>query len=576
MKPATLNRLLGHRIVSIAAACPRTRFFVSPGARSAPLAAALDALPPERVIVHHDERGMAFSALGHAKVTGEPAVCVTTSGTAAANLHPAVVEAYHSATPLVLLTADRPPELRGSGANQTIHQPGLFAAAVVWEGELPCPPAGEGGAETLAVAEQLMCEAWRHSLAPRPGPVHLNCPFREPVLEPGSVTDSHWKARAPEENSEPEESTEVRRAAEGIAAGCGGAKGCVVVGALTPREQAGAGMVLRLAELLAWPVLADPFSGLSLSSHPNIARHASALASAGKLPQPQTVLRLGGPLVSKHLIRLESGAADRLCVHAGGLRFDPHLTHARVLNMDPLTFCRLTAEVFRGNPSPSSWLDTWRAATERTEKIFAEMFDEGAPNEPGAARAVASLPPDGALLFVGNSTPPRDFDWFAGVPRPGPRPVLIGNRGASGIDGNLATIAGCAFGHAGPVAALIGDLAVLHDLSSLPLLVKAAADRPIALCVINNQGGGIFQLLPWLEGCAFVERLVETPHAMDFGRIAQAFGCRHVAPDSMKALRDALGAALGCVGVTLIEVRTDRAENAALHREAASRVRSGA
>jgi len=537
------NRAWGQALVEGLRQLGAARFFLSPGARSAPIAAALGGCD---VTTHYDERGMAFAALGWAMATGRPAVCVTTSGSAVANLLPACVEAFHSNIPLVFLTADRPPELRGTGANQTIQQPGLFGGFVRHAADLPC--AGDAGAlPRLACELSLAVAAASGSL---PGPVHLNVPVREPLLE--SRTDVREGEMEIPIAGEPE----LFQWPSGFDfAKFASARGVVVVGRLPVAEQGEVGSIMRLAGRLGWPVVADAASGAHLL--PDVIRHADWILQRDDVPAPERVLHFGGALVSKRVGKWLSACRGEDCVQVRLFpeRLDPWHQEPLVIRAGIDRFCK-TLEHSSLPAAAASWLECWlRADSAMESAIEAESGTDDFLAEPSILRALAGVAVDSlSPVFLGNSMPIRDFDSCAAAASP--RVVnVFANRGASGIDGNIATVAGLAMGSASPLFAVMGDLAALHDLNSLPLL----KDLPVTLVIINNGGGGIFRFLP----IAVDERLLETPHAWEFQGAAEQFGIPHHKVASLSALGKMLREDHS--GPRLLECRTDRAENHALH-----------
>lgn len=552
MSGSLSNRAWGQALVDGLCQLGADRFFLSPGARSAPLAAALSG---RHVTTHYDERGMAFAALGWSMATGRPAVCVTTSGSAVANLLPACVEAFHSNVPLIFLTADRPPELRGSGANQTIQQPGLFGGFVRYAVDLPCAQ-DEGAVSRFA---GILSEAVGMATGSQPGPVHLNVPIREPLLEDSAAEPIHeWDgviSRAEEAFDWPL-GFDFQRFAEG--------RGVVVIGRLPVGEQGRVDAILDLAKKLGWPVMADAASGARL--RPGVIRHADWILQRHDVPVPERVLHFGGALVSKRIGKWLSACrgADCLQVRMFPERLDPWNQHPVFLRAGIQPFCE-SVNSFALSMAADTWIESWRRADIAVgAAIEAELAQEDAISEPAILRALADVAAGtGWPVFLGNSMPIRDFDsCVAAVSKDVVN--VFANRGASGIDGNIATVAGLALGCASPLLAVMGDLAALHDLNSLPLL----HGLPVTLVVINNGGGGIFRFLP----IDVDERLLETPHAWEFRGAAQQFGMEYHQVASLAELRTLLGERHAAPRI--LECRTDRAENHALHLRIAEACRA--
>lgn len=543
MTQSPTNRTLGAAIVRGLQKLGAGRFFLSPGARGSALLAAVAGSGVDST-VHYDERGMAFAALGWTMATGKPAVCLTTSGSAVANLLPACVEAFHSGVPLIFVTADRPAELRGTGANQTISQPGIFGSFVRAQADVSrkCDLA-----ELPGVLENLVTAA----LGPWPGPVHLNVSFDEPVLSEGEVGEFPLPQGVSLPEMDPIEIPNGFFEAE---------RGVVVLGRLLLAEQAIAPRVLEFAQRLGWPLMADALSGARFLK--GVVAHADWILQNPEIPAPERVLHLGGSLVSKRLGKWLASCrgADCLQVRRFPERLDPWGQNPVFLRSDIGVFLEST------NISPQSqWSGWWR---DQDQKAAAVLNDLPAGSEPAIARAVADFAArNGDLLFLGNSMPVRDVDSCGSATGKVPTPVL-GNRGASGIDGNIATIAGTCIGSGRPVVALLGDLAVLHDLNSLALL----HGLPVTLVVINNDGGGIFRFLPLAIGSEDRERYWETPHGMDFPHAAAQFGLEYHRLGNSENLTSELEKSRhkSC----LIECRTDRGENHELHLEIGRRIRS--
>lgn len=530
---------------------------VSPGSRSTPLALALAADSRLRVHVHHDERAAGFVALGLGLATGRPAVVLTTSGTAAVELHPAVVEAHHARVPLVAVTADRPPELREVGSPQTIDQQRLFGTAVRWFHD-PGPPEVSGSAAWRPLAVRVVHEALGGPGRP-PGPVQLNLAFREPligspgVLPAGRDGGRPWVSRtssglAPDTGD-----------VDALAAIAAGRRVLVVAGGAIDDPVA----VLDAAATLGWPVLADPRSGCRAPATAGIA-HADAALRDERIAAalaPDVVLRLGEPPASKvlqHWLAHQSGW--QVGVDRWGAVFDPDQRLDARIVASPGRLLGALADCT--SPSPRSWASRWAAVDAGVASALDGALRAcGAATEPGVARDVLRSLPDGSTLVVSSSMPVRDLEWFS-APRDGVR--VLANRGANGIDGVVSSAVGVALA-GGPTAVLVGDVAFLHDTNALLGLVA----RPVSLTivVVDNRGGGIFSFLPQaaaLEPERF-EQLFGTPHQVDLLGLAAAHGVVGVevgdAPDVAAAVRSAVDGG----GARLVVVRSDRAENLRVH-----------
>ena len=566
-------------------------FVVCPGSRSTPLAVAVaHAVEDGRAewVVHHDERAAAFVALGWGRATGMPAAVVTTSGTAVANLLPAAVEADAAGVPLLLLTADRPPELRETGANQTIRQPPLFQSVARWTFDVPPPTADVDPAFVLTTASHAVAR----SRSPA-GPVHVNLAFREPLgLEPDGTDAAALLAPLSRWVATGRPYTRTHKVGLCAEFAPGGSwitrlaeveRGVVVFsGAHSGLEK---GPVYALAERLGWPLLADVTSHARWGADPNPTAHYDlALAAPGfaRAHRPDAVLLIGGRPTSKRLLALlEAARPDPfVVVQAQPARFDPdHLVSDRlVVPSLPGALWGLVDVMKRVRPEPSHpspWAERWAAASAAAEAAaYVELTRDRDLNEPWIARTWAAREPRIGAFVLAASMPIRDVDSFAPA-RACPADV-IANRGASGIDGTIATAYGAAIARArvdcrpgdpsSPTLVLIGDLALLHDQTSLMLLRDGP---PVVVVVVNNDGGGIFHLLPAARGphpldADMFEKVMATPHGLTFEHAAAQVGLPYHAPTTADAFEAALDTALALGVSAVIEVKTDRHEQAAL------------
>ena len=602
-------------------------FVVAPGSRSTPLAVAVARAVAEGKttwLVHADERACAFVALGWARATGRPAAVVTTSGTAVANLLPACVEADAAGVPLLLLTADRPPELRDTGANQTVRQPNTFAPFARWASDVPPPDAAVDPAFVLTTA----AHAVARTLHPA-GPVHLNLAFREPLGSEPDGTDaeallaplarwmaSKWPYTTTTVSTEPKP-RRIHYFAEHLAPI---ERGLVILG---PTIDDASSEAETLASVLKWPLLADIGASARRGGDdvpPVTAAHydlALSSASFANAHAPDAVVLIGGRPLSKRLLALVDNARPDpyVVVRSGPERFDPgHVVTERVV-ADPAEWCLSLAEALPSRPGPAAWLQSWRRSSAAAEAAAVEAIGRDL-SEPFVARTVARRAPS---LVLAASMPIRDVDMFAAYAQ-GEYFDVFANRGASGIDGTVATAHGVARGLGGPPAArqvartasalpartavpleggqtgrasasgasarpvrgsaepvvlLIGDLALLHDQTSLMLLRDGPqAGPPVVVVVVNNDGGGIFHFLPVARGAHplpadVFEAALAAPHGLTFAHAARQMGLAYHAPETADAfeatLTEALAEASASGASALVEVRTDRAENAALH-----------
>ena len=501
---------------------------VAPGSRSTPMALALAARDEIAVHVVHDERVAAFVALGLG-LDGVPAVLLCTSGTAAANFHPAVVEAGLSDVALIVLTADRPPELRGVGAPQTIDQIELFGRSVRWFHDAP-PPDAAGPDEWRPLAQRVFSTAAH-------GPVHLNLPFREPLL--GAV------GAIPPEIGPPLPVPRGIATSGPVPPELDHQRGVIVVGGRHGHE---AGEIEALAARLGWPVLADPQSGCrilpqAVTAFDAMLRHEGFARDHA----PQIVVRIGRPPASKVLSQWVAASGAPVAQVGGPGVIDPDHNVARfcsLADLDPLTGAA-------GTP----WLARWQHANVRAESALDAVVHGDALTEPAVARTVAAWLPGGAELVVSSSMPVRDLEWFGGASA-----RAHANRGANGIDGVVSTALGRALDGRTTVV-LVGDIAFVHDSNAMVALAARGVD--LRIVVVDNAGGGIFSFLPQataLAGDRF-EQLFGTPHGTDIEALARAHG----ADARTVTTADGLRAALDRPGPTVVRVVTDRAENVREH-----------
>ena len=568
---ANLNQLWATLLIEELVRNGVDTYCIAPGSRSTPLTVAVARHLRANGIVHYDERGAAFHALGYGRATGMPAAVITTSGSALANVWPAVVEASLDHVPLLVLSGDRPPELLDTGAHQTMDQVKFFGGFARWSTILPCPSASIDPAMVLTTVDQAVSRC----RGPARGAVHINCMFREPLAPTGEGEryDRHLEPiRAWCDGDRPYtryENAVVHPERELLVDVAELAtrqpRGIVIAGRLADPAQRRA--VSGLAASLGWPLLPDITSGIRLDSTARTAVHYydTLLRSEAFMRRHavDTVLHLGGSLTSKRLLD-HLGAArprDYVVVDDRPGRQDPAHRATQRLQLPVAVFCEALEGVV-GHVGDSGWLTEWQEASERAGRSFESHFlRHDTLSEPEVAWLVSRHVGSGEGLFLASSMPIRDMDVY-GCPRPDP--VQVGaNRGASGIDGTIAAAAGFARGLEKPVTVIAGDLAVLHDLNSLGLL--RALDTPMVVVLLNNDGGGIFSFLPIAEFPDVYERYFATPHGMTFEHAAALFGLDYAQPASDVEFVDAYEAARRRVGATLIEVRTRRRENHELH-----------
>jgi 2-succinyl-5-enolpyruvyl-6-hydroxy-3-cyclohexene-1-carboxylate synthase len=527
--------------------CGLREVVLAPGSRSTPLAMAFyQAASQQRARLHVriDERSASFTALGLAKASRRPVALLCTSGTAAANFHPAVIEADESGVPLIVLTADRPPELRGIGANQAIDQIKLYGAAVRWFCEGGLPEARPGA---VGYWRSLACQAWAHAagtVGSLPGPVHLNLPFREPLVPGGG---EEWPEPLDGRPSgRPWTSFPDQDTTRGALELPWTERGVVVCG----DGDYDALALVELAGQAGWPVLAEPSSGArrgpsALSAYQYLLATPEFIAEH----QPDLIVSAGRPGLSRaQTAFLRAGSARRHVVVAQGPGrwADPQRAAT-----DVAAALRLTGTP-SGAGSPEGWLERWQRADDAARRaVDAVLDDDEDLTEPRLARDLASALPEGTLLWCGSSQPVRDIDLGL-LPRADLR--VLASRGTSGIDGTTSSAIGAALAHGGPAFALIGDLAFLHDAPGLAL----GPDEPrpdLCLVVVNNDGGGIFSAL---EQAAFpgpFERLFGTPHGAGLHHLAAAFGLPYQRLEQPGDLTKALQGN----GLRIVEAQTSRA-----------------
>jgi len=583
---------------------------ISPGSRSTAMVLALVRASGIRPWVVTDERSAGFFALGMAREARRPVVLLSTSGTAAANYLPAVVEAALSRVPLVVLTADRPPELRDCHAAQTIDQVRLFGTHVRWSVDAPAPAEG---VDLDAYYRTLACRAVAAALEEPRGPVHLNLPMREPLIDLAEEASSYRVAdgesvephalsvggvvvrpspSAPEaadraarpcsstseaadhgrvpytvvHAASDEPSTATLRALAGTLAAC--ERGLVVCGP----DAAGEGeaeAIARLAARRGWPILADPLSGLRFGCHDR-----SCVVDAYDVllrdpdfcgaHRPDAVVQLGAPAVSAALQCFLSTARSRchVVVAPRGTWPDPLHRATDVVRARPGALCSALAGLLPAGASHSPWLAAWRSASAAARGALDELLaQERLMCEGTVLVRLRDLLPAGTALHVGNSLPVRALDTFVGGSARAL--VVVCNRGASGIDGVVSTALGAAAVRAGPTVLVVGDLSFLHDVGALQIAARHRVS--LLVIVVNNDGGGIFSFLPQASLGADFETFFATPHGLDLaGAVAMCNG-RHAVVTSWEEFATAVEGALSRWGLDVIEVRSDRAVSRERH-----------
>jgi 2-succinyl-5-enolpyruvyl-6-hydroxy-3-cyclohexene-1-carboxylate synthase len=546
---------------------------ISPGSRSTPLTVAFARHDDVAVFSHLDERSAAYFALGRARRTGSVTPLVCTSGTAAANYHPAVVEASQARVPLLLLTADRPPELRDSGANQTVDQEKLYGDAVRWYKDLPEPEATDRKLRSLRTT---VARSLAEATGVGPGPVHLNVPFRKP-LEPvpveGDVPDDldplaergREGAFVETTPGAPEPSDEDLRS---LATALDAERGLLVAG---PSDASGMDpqALVALAHATDFPVVADPLSGLRFGGHTRVApvvggydAYLDSRVTDG-WPDPDVVVRVGASPTSKPLRKyLARVDARQFVVDPAGEWREAEFAATDLIVADPTRLAARLSRLVAGGGSDAwrrRWLDADEAHWEAVESATA--FVEG-----HVLADVAALAPEPSTLFVSNSMPVRDLDRFG---RPAARNLtVLGNRGASGIDGITSTALGAGSATTDDLTLVTGDLAFYHDMNGL--LAVARCDVDATVVVVNNDGGGIFHMLPIEEFDPPFTGQFKTPHGLDFEHASDLYGLSFARADDRESFRDAYREATTSEGSHVVEV-TFEAEASHRTRESLQR-----
>ncbi|HEY5046181.1 MAG TPA: 2-succinyl-5-enolpyruvyl-6-hydroxy-3-cyclohexene-1-carboxylic-acid synthase [Solirubrobacteraceae bacterium] len=610
MTPATDTYLLLRAFVDELVRCGLRDACTSPGSRCAPLVLTLAREERLRCYSHVDERCAGFFALGLAKASGLPVAVTCTSGTAAAELLPAAIEAYEARVPLLLLTADRPPELRETGAGQAIDQLKLFGGAAKWFFEVGTHTASE---ERLRWIRTLACRAYWTALEGRPGVVHLNFPLREPLVTDEPVPDdptgrpdgTPYVRRSPIPGGPP---SQGRSPIQGLPPAGNGEtvpreltelvesvrRGLIVAGRHERDASTGLGSLGETAAAFAaavgWPLLADPLSGArrgdAAIAHYDALLRDEAFAAGTR---PDLVIRIGDLPVSKPLRTWLASLGDtpQVALDPEGAWQDPASVLSDSLALEPTTaLAALTALVStptttsttgqgiaaaaarrRLSPADPEWLAGWRAADERAAEAILGVLGQADLSEPAIAVELGVLLPAPATLFVASSMPVREIETFWPVREDPPR--VLCNRGANGIDGTVSSAFGAAAHGEDPVVLLIGDVALAHDIGGL--LAAKRLNLKLTIVLVDNGGGGIFDFLPVsraeiAQEADIYTRHIATPTGLDFGKAAALYGLTHERVETIPAFRAALERALlPQAGSALVHVQTDRASNVELH-----------
>jgi len=552
---------------------------ISPGSRSSAIVTGILRARGIRPWVVLDERSAGFFALGMARAGGRPVILTCTSGTAAANYLPAVVEASLSQIPLIVLTADRPVEARDNRSAQTIDQVGIFGSHVRWSVDVLTP---SSGVNLDSYYRTIACRAAAAATQLPAGPVHLNLPMREPLIDveeeaaalrddsgapstqrqPPLVRIHPWHPELPRETV-----AHIAKQLDEYA------RGLIVCGPLGGERSTNA--ITALARRLGWPILADPLSGLRYGSHDRamvVDAYEVLLRDHGfrDSHQPEAVVQFGDPPVSKALGQFLASRRRKLHLMAAnpGTWPDPQFAATEAVRIDPERLCGALLEVIASSSRDLSWLSAWTRASGIVRDALDEALAEAAGDAVGIFEGrvlseLVALAPDGTLVQVGNSMPVRDLDIFVGCSA---RELSFTcNRGANGIDGVLSSAIGAAAARSRPTIVVLGDLSFLHDIGALQI----AANYPVNLLVvvINNDGGGIFSFLPQASLGAPFERFFATPHGLEFESAASLGRADYRKARSWSEFRKGVEHGLANPGLQLLEVAVrDRARNADAHR----------
>jgi len=585
------NTLWARAIVDELVAAGVDAVVVSPGSRSTPLTVAAARHDDLHVFSLLDERSAAYFALGRARRTGRVTPLICTSGTAAANYHPAVMEASNARVPLLALTADRPPELRDSGANQTADQEKLYGDAVRSYKDLPEPAAAD---RPLRSVRTTIARAVATAEGANAGPVHLNVPFAkplEPTPVPGDVPDDLDPTAAlgrdgPYVDVAPGSPEPDDDALRELAGELSADRGLIVAG---PADPPGLDpeAVTALAHATGYPILADPLSGVRYGGHTRVAPVigaydaylSAALAGDGaadageKWADPDVVLRLGASPTSKPLREyLAATGADQYVVDPTGRWREAEFAATDLVVAEPNRLCARLSRLVPGSGGDTAWRDQWETADRTAEAIHGRTTDSPGddgtadPDPPGihegdVLRVVAGAIPDPSTLFVSNSMPVRDLDRF--VPPSTTNVTAVGNRGVSGIDGIVSSALGAGSATTDDLTLVVGDLALYHDTNGLLALDRCDVDATVVL--INNDGGGIFHALPIESFEPPFTEAFKTPHGIEFEPMAELHGLDYAridarpggSDDALEAFEEAYTRAHEAEGSHLIEVRTD-------------------
>ena len=540
---------------------------ISPGSRSTPIAYCMAEHPDMNIHINIDERSAAFFALGMAKEKRKPVALLCTSGTAAANYFPAIVEANYSRVPLIVLTADRPHELRDVGAPQAIDQLNLYGKHVKWFVEMSLPDSGEA---MLQYARTIASRAISNSILEPAGPVHINFPLREPLIpllngmdkwvkrsdqSKACVDISHGRLHLTESQLSPY--TELIQNSR---------KGIIICGPIDDPDFKQE--VLKFASATGYPILADPLSQLRSGRNHCVIESYDTFLKIEEIHEkisPDLIIRFGAMPVSKPLLQFlkKNKQTDHVVVDGGSGWREPAATSTHMVYCSESLFCHSMIGYLDIQEDRSKWLDLWQKINDVTKRGLLTIQDETGLQEGKLFSLLESLLPEKANLVVGNSMPIRNVDSFFFQTTKDIR--ILANRGANGIDGLVSTAAGVSAASEIPTVLALGDLSFFHDMNGL-LAVKTY-ELNLLVLVVNNDGGGIFSYLPQSAEEKYFEELFGTPHGLSFDHTAALYGATYKKPESWEEVTNAVGEWVAKPDFRIIEICTSRSYDVKKYRE---------
>nr|WDB00527.1 2-succinyl-6-hydroxy-2, 4-cyclohexadiene-1-carboxylate synthase [Cavernulicola chilensis] len=552
-----------------------TSFFVAPGSRSTPLAVAVAYHTKIDSYIFWDERSLGYCAVGCSKGLQRTVAVITTSGTAVANLFPAIIEASLDFAPMIILTADRPYELRDTGANQTIDQVKIFKDYVRWYFEIP-PPNEQ--IEPKAILSTIDYAVYKSNLN-SPGPVHLNCLFREPFFNKKVSFDYvKYKYYASWINNKQvfcnyfpdffytsNNNFNFHDYAQWLSKY---EKGLIISGKNINKDLVS--LLTKLSKLLQWPLLPDILSNARLDKYSeNLINYYNLIFKNSNIKYPDIIIRFGTRFISKELSQYMEEANEAIHIHINNLseRFDPNNQVTDNLTIEPNFFCSgIVKELQKFHITRhSNWLSSWITQNSKIENKLNILFNwnKVTISEPGIIRFLFEHWPEGYLGYLGSSMPIRDADSFATY-KNNSNVIIHANRGASGIDGNIATAIGLSLGTQKNILCILGDLAFLHDFTSLALTKEL--QKTMIFIVINNQGGGIFSFLPINKDKKICEKFFATSHNLTFSHIAKQFSLHYYNPKDYNTCKKHLQECISNNYKAIFEISSERNYNYNFHK----------